>query len=1174
MSLLVSVWPSLAATFPTNLPNNGVVSLVGGAADIVLDEPRNRLYLVNSQLNQLQIYQTSVNPPRLQTSIRICNQPVAAALSLDNNSLYITCFSDSSLVILNVNAASPSGTKPVSLPASPEAVAVGGDGRVLISTIGTGQGRETLLSYDPSQLTGGANPFDVTITPPAPASPVLPPPNGRIFGAYRSHLQTTPDGRYIVGVNNSGNNRIVFVYEVASRTVLRSRIVTNLSGVLSIAPDGSKFMAGATLFDFKTLQVLAQQNAANATFTFPGGNTGNFNLQQNQGGSIFSPDGKVLYSAFNIAPVQNPPARANVTQLLFNDPDNLLITLALQLPENLAGKMVITKDGKTIYALSDSGFTVLPISTMNQSPIAMPDQRVVLLADDQCGVTASQQTGSVNVKNMGGGNRMTVTAQLLPTTSGAGGLGGFGGPGGGGTAGGVIIILPGIIIGGGAAGGINGFGAPGTAQSNTAAGTVQTAPLIRPTRNPDGSTSIDYLFNPNAARQPGTVPPHDFLIQSPEAINVAPNVRVFQNDRNSEDRGAVIPVPIGASNSEGLVEMLADNARHRLYITNSGMNRIEVFDVATRAFLAPIKVGQLPHSMAFANDGSTLYVGATGGEDIDIVDLDKMMMTGHLQFPALPFNAGFSLITPSVLASSARGLQIIMSDGTLWHATTGNTAEPRPLNPAVFGNNVRVVPAANPVTRTMASTPDGQFVILATSSGFAYLYSAGQDDFVVSRQIFNPPLTGFIGPISAGPGGRYYLVNNIILNDNLTPIGGAPSFTISQTTTPTTTGTGPGGTRPGTPNTPGIITTPNQPPLPGTIPGGPGLPTRGTVTITRPISAVAAVGNNNFLRFSQPVLLSNTAQATDAGVVELVDVNNGNTMFYTSALEGPLTTVTNNGRAAINGRTMAVDPGGATAYVLTVSGLTIVPMTPPNPAQAPQVNQNGVVSFANSLPNLAPGGLAAIFGKQLASDGSTSDTPWPTVMGGTCVTLNNQPLPLALTTADRINAQIPNTLPAGRYQLVVRSIDRQMSSQVSLVTVSKYAPAVMLLDSSGQPALYHQDGSLVTKDHKATRDEPLKLYATGLGVTTGGRVTPGNAAPDHPLAVTAPVQVFFGNPGYSQAQVIVDHSYLVPGMVGLNELDLRIPGNHLKGDALPIQLRIGGVFSPTTGANVPHAAVE
>jgi uncharacterized protein (TIGR03437 family) len=337
---------------------------------------------------------------------------------------------------------------------------------------------------------------------------------------------------------------------------------------------------------------------------------------------------------------------------------------------------------------------------------------------------------------------------------------------------------------------------------------------------------------------------------------------------------------------------------------------------------------------------------------------------------------------------------------------------------------------------------------------------------------------------------------------------------------------------------------------------------------------VAAVGTNTFARFSQPVLVSNAAQATDAGSIEMVDVNTGNTLFTTTTLEGQLSTVTGNGRASISGRALAVDPAGSTAYALTTSGITVVPLTPVSAATAPQIQTNGVVNTANLTTNLAPGALVSIFGTRLAQSDSSAANPLPTTLGGVCVTLNNQPLPLMMTSASQINAQIPTTMAAGRYPIVVRAIDRQIPSQTSLISVAKYAPAVFVLDKSGQPALYHKDGSLVTKDNKAKRDEPLTMLATGLGVTTGGRVTTGVPAPSNPLAVTQPVSVFFGNPGYSQAAIIVDWSGLVPGMIGTYQINLRVPGNHLKGDALPIQVRIGGVFSPTAGPNVPYVAVE
>src|SRR5437899_2950835 len=333
----------------------GTVTPALGAADIVLDQARGRLYLINSNLNRVQVY--SIAQRTFLASITTGTQPLSGAMSPDGKFLYVTCYAQASLNVIDLDRSTV--IRRVSLQASPEGVAVGVDGKALITTIGAGQGnqRYTLLVYDPNASVGNEI-SEVLITPTAAAAPIAP-PLGRSALSTRSALLATNDRSLIIGVNNSGNTRSVFVYEVSSATILRARTFNFVSNVLSISPDGSKFMAGLTLFETATLAVLAQQNAANAPFSFPGGNANNFNTQQNQGGSVFAPDGSTLYSAFNIAPVQNPPARPNVSRFLLNDPDNLLITLGLQLPENLAGKMVINSDGQTVSALSESGFLTL-----------------------------------------------------------------------------------------------------------------------------------------------------------------------------------------------------------------------------------------------------------------------------------------------------------------------------------------------------------------------------------------------------------------------------------------------------------------------------------------------------------------------------------------------------------------------------------------------------------------------------------------------------------------------------------------------------------------------------------------------------------------------------------------------------------------------------------------------
>jgi uncharacterized protein (TIGR03437 family) len=1027
-----------------------VVSHTLPVADLVLDEARKRVYLVNTYENQVDVYSTASNPPSPSTSVKTSATPLAIAMSRSGKFLYVACYDASTLDIIDLTSASFSKTS-VSLAAKPEGVAVGYNEKVLISTIGTGTGQAVLTTYDPSASAVSALQA-VLVAPPAPATPQMPPPNGLMYFASKSQLQATPNGRTIIGVNQLASTRTVFVFDVDSSTVLASRSIAGTSPILAVSPDGSEFLSGPMLIETSTLLVLGQQNTTNSPFVFAAG--ANFVTQTNQGGAVFLPDGSELLTSYNIVPVQNPAAKSNTSQLLVNTPDNLLIQLGVMLPENLGGKIVITSDGATMYAISQSGFLVAATAGLKTSPIAIPDTNVALLANDQCGVTAAQNSAVIPVRNQGGG-RLTATVQVL-----------------------------------------------------TAAATSATVRVTAKTYGGDVTAQYNSAVT---ARGLGTVAPDQLLIQSAEAINIIPNVRVFQNNRNAEALGTIIPVDTGAG-AAGLTDLLTDSARQRLYIANPGKNRIEIFDMKQRQFLAPITVGQLPQSIAFGADTNTLYAANSGSEYLSVVDLTKGAVTGKVRLPPIPFNASFALLTPAVIASSQRGPQVLMSNGTLW-MIVGATVMPRTLNTDVFGTVVAI-----PAPQTMASSPEGSFVLLLGGNGGAYLYSAADDDFVAARQVIPTPIQGYYGPIAAGPGGQYYLVNNQVLNQALTPIGTSAT------------------------------------------------------AASRPVSAVAAVDAQNFVRFSVPPRASATAVATDAGLIEVVNATSQQTIAAANALEGPLTAVAGTARANINGRTMAIDPLAATVYVLTTSGLHIVPFDTTGTQNIPLAPANGVVNTANYTPSLASGGLVSIFGQRLAAAASAGGTPLPTVLGGTCVTLNNTPLPLLASFPNQINAQLPPTLAAGRYPLVVRSIANHEASSSATVTVAKYAPAVFV-DADG-PAIFHQDGTRLDRYNPGHRDEPLTIYATGLGPTTGGKVTAGVPAPLSPLAVTGPVQVFFGDPTISDAQEIVDWSGLAPGLIGVYQINCRIPGTHLKGGALPVTLRIGGVSSPITGPTAPTVFVE
>jgi len=1049
MVFYLGVWPALCATF------GAVVQHAQPIADLVVDDARKHLYLLNTASNQIDVFSTASNPPRLSTTIPTDSNctPLSAALSRSGRYLYVACFSASSLDIVDLSSGSFTTTS-LSLAAPPQAVAVGFDEKVLISTSGTSAGQDILITYDPVSTALRAIP----VVPPAPSAAQLPPPNGVMTLAAHSHLVATPDGKTIVGVHELANaTRTVFVYEAASSTVLAARNVSGISPVLAVSPDGSRFVSGPLVFDSVTMLVLAEQSTVNSPYLFPTSTTfTTLNTQTNQGGAVFSPDGSELLTAYDIPPLGS--SRPNIGQLLVNTPSSLLIQLGIQLPEFLSGKMVFSGDGTTIYAISQSGLTVLPMATLQQNPIAIPDSNVALLAFDQCGVVAAQNSATIPIRNLGGG-RFTASAALIQSVTG---------------------------------------------------GSTTTSPTLRTTAQSYGA-DLTAQFGNAAHSALGTVTPDSVLLASPEAVNIPPNIHIYQNNRNSEARGSIIPVDVG-SGATGLADMLADTTRQRLYIANPSLNRIEVFDIVQRQFLTPISVGQLPRSMAFGNDTNTLYVANSGGESISIVDLTQGAVTGSVQYPPIPFDATFAPITPMVMASTQRGPQVLMSDFSLWNIV-GNSLVPRTLNPAIFGATARTV--AGPV-ETMASTPDGSFMLLLAGNGSAYLYSAAVDDFIAGKQVIGT-LTGYFGPIAAGPNGAYFLVDDQVLNSALTSSTG----------------------------------------------GGAG---------SRPVAAVAAVGAQSYLQFSMPPRASTTAAPTDPGLLELLDPTTGRVLGSANALEGPLTIAVNGQRANVAGRTMAVDATGANAFILTASGISIIPIgTGAGPA-APQLSGAAMVNDANFQAAMAPGGLVAIFGKGLASSATAAGYPLPGVLGGTCVTLNNSPLPLLATSDGQINAQMPPTVTAGRYALVVRSIANQAASGTANINVAKYAPAVFV-DSQG-PYIFHKDGTRVDKNHPGVRDEELTIYATGLGATTGGHVLAGTPSPSNPPAVTAALLVYFGDPTRSDTGVIVDWSGLAPGMIGVYQISGRIPGTHESGDALPVTLRIGGVSSPVTGSNVPVVYVQ
>ncbi|MCC6538485.1 MAG: beta-propeller fold lactonase family protein [Bryobacterales bacterium] len=971
--------PARAQQTLTTIPGASFGELVpfdGQPSEIVLDEARKRVYAVSSGGNRVRIYNYELK--QVVGEIEVGTFPSGAAMSPDGRFLYVANVQSSTLSVIDLERDGVSAT--VSLPAKPEGVGVGSDGRVLITTQGAGTNNalNTLLIFDPSQEAGQqlipvSSP--PTISTPAPLPAIF---AGRPSTPFPGRLIATPDGQFIVGmvaINQQLNTAqtTLFVYETASGTVLRNRTVTGQSTVLSISPDGTRFMAGSTLYDTATLNVIGQVNVNNYPFILTtnatGANASNqaINLNNNVGGTVFSANGETVYGAFNINPAAVNAGRPLADALILMSSRHLGVRMGLRMPESILGKIVLTQDGETMIASSESGIIVIPIGQLFEQPLLAPETTTVFLASDLCNKGIARAT--VRINNIGSG-KLTYTVPAVTTAL-------------------VTEVTSGL-----APSSVSFVMEPGRSG-------VQRRP---------GTNNFAVAASGNAL-------PINVVLNSREAINFPNVIRVYMNFREADQRGIIYPVetslssPNNSAAHEGLQELLLDEKRQRVYASNSGMNRIEVFDIRRQRFIEPIEVGQLPHSMAMALDGNTLYVGNTGGESISIVDLDARRVVDNVTFPPIP-RVGFQGSNrPVALGMALSGLQFIVAlpngQGTLWRLF-GNTATPRPASSIISPTNTTTTTLAAPAQFSLAQTPGGEYLVAMAGNGNVYLYDALADSYTVGRTINTNPIQSYYGPAAGAPRGSFFLMNGLILSPALAVIGGAERPGQTQINFPT---------QPGIPPTQTVISTGQ-----------------------RHVAAFYPLSDTQFVRLTLPVRQNLASAVRDDArpVLELVDIRTGAESVVAVAPDNPFFTVQNTQRVLQPARQLVVDSNN-TAYMISMAGLAVVPLqrtgTPPRPAITG--GSRGILNANNGTTSFGPGSFITVSGANLAGAATADQVPLPTVLGGSCVTLSDVPLTLLQSSNGQITAQIPDNLRPGQYIAQVRSLATATQSEPIVITVQR-----------------------------------------------------------------------------------------------------------------------------------------
>jgi uncharacterized protein (TIGR03437 family) len=238
-------------------------------------------------------------------------------------------------------------------------------------------------------------------------------------------------------------------------------------------------------------------------------------------------------------------------------------------------------------------------------------------------------------------------------------------------------------------------------------------------------------------------------------------------------------------------------------------------------------------------------------------------------------------------------------------------------------------------------------------------------------------------------------------------------------------------------------------------------------------------------------------------------------------------------------------------------------------AQRPVISKAGIVNAASWASPSAPGGIVAIFGTNLAAaQQSANDTPLPTQLGGTSVTIGGIDAPLFFVSPGQINAQVPASIPVSPSPLSNSQLTVD-SAQVVVKTAAGSSAGIPVALTHGSPAFFsadqsgcgqaaalniRRDGSISinSPSNSAAPGDFVSLYGTGFGVAS--QQPPDGAPVSSAVSLQAPPRVFLdGAPLPS-----LSYAGLAPSLVGVDQINFQVPATARNGCSVPVSAL--GVF--------------
>lgn len=249
------------------------------------------------------------------------------------------------------------------------------------------------------------------------------------------------------------------------------------------------------------------------------------------------------------------------------------------------------------------------------------------------------------------------------------------------------------------------------------------------------------------------------------------------------------------------------------------------------------------------------------------------------------------------------------------------------------------------------------------------------------------------------------------------------------------------------------------------------------------------------------------------------------------------------------------------------------------PLGPPQISQeNGVVlgDFHTMTGRGAPGALATVRGTDFVEAaneqwlGFDPEASYPTVLGGACVKVNGNAVPLKAVSPDRIDFQVPVTATVGRVSVrVFRDCGEttEVGSNEAAFEIVAAQPAFLWF-AADPPAIAgrHSDGMPIgpkgllpgIDTSPSLPGDVVSIFGTGFGPVTPPLATGAVAREDRTLA-SASYEVSIDG----TAVPVTDVLYIgaAPGFLGVNRVDVRLPDDTAAG-LRAISLKVNDVATP------------